>query len=114
MENIIRRKMKELEPKVRGTYPNRNQISSTLSIEENLTSPMMHNYKYDMIISLGKSVVCGEEEIAFMKNYVIKEVIYELYGEIYKNLLTLRSNIYNADSPENLRLLDELLEYVRP
>jgi len=106
--------MKELEPKVRGAYPRVNKISSIINIEEDLTSPMMSTYKYDMIISLGKSVVCGEEEIAFMKNYVVKEIIYELYGELYKNLLTLRTNIYNADSPENLKLLDELLEYVRP
>jgi hypothetical protein len=114
MENIIRRKMQEIAPTCYGRYLKEYKLTNLINVEEDLTTLEEMIYKYNITLKLGKAVVCTENDMIYMKDYVIRELINELYGEIYFKLLELRTNIYYGDAPENIKILNELLEYTRP
>jgi len=114
MENIIRRKMQEKTPTCYGRYPKKYNITDIVNVKEDLDINEDMSYRYDITLKLGKSVICTKDDLIYMKEYTIRDIINELYGEIYQKLLKLRTNIYYGDSPENIKILNELLEYARP
>ena len=113
MKNILKRKMQEITPTCYGKYPKEYNLTNLINVKEELTTIEDRVYKYKVAIELGKSVVCTENDMIYMKDYVIREIINEVYGEIYYKLLELRTKIYHGDTPENIKILNELLEYTR-
>jgi len=109
----IKEKLEKVPAIKRDVYPNQEYLTEFSSIFENVTTRNKYDYEYDVVLRLGSSVICGEDEIEAMREYVIRGLLHELYGEIYQKLIKLRINLVHGNSDENRELLNELINDTR-